>query len=147
MKSHGLFVSNRFPIFLFLSYRSIFFPLPYGNLHMAHHGWRPWITIFCWFWTDSFWLEKYFSDHLFQVNIWKIIYMLYCACVCAQSLQSCPTLCDLLDCNPPGSSVHGILQARILHWVAFPPSGDLPDPGIEPVSLISPSLVGRVLYH
>ena len=73
--------------------------------------------------------------------------MLYCACVCAQSLQSCPTLCDLLDCNPPGSSVHGILQARILHWVAFPPSGDLPDPGIEPVSLISPSLVGRVLYH
>ena len=73
--------------------------------------------------------------------------MSYCACVCAQSLQSRPTLCDLLDCNPPGSSVHGILQARILHWVAFPPSGDLPDPGIEPVSLISPSLVGRVLYH
>ena len=32
--------------------------------------------------------------------------------------QSCPTLCDLMDCNPPGSSVHGILQARILEWVA-----------------------------
>ena len=32
--------------------------------------------------------------------------------------QSCPTLCDPMDCSPPGSSVHGILQARILEWVA-----------------------------
>ena len=34
--------------------------------------------------------------------------------------QSCLTLCDLMDCSPPGSSVHGILQARILGWVAIP---------------------------
>ena len=34
--------------------------------------------------------------------------------------QSCPTLCDPMDCGPPGSSVHGILQARILEWVAIP---------------------------
>ena len=34
--------------------------------------------------------------------------------------QSCPTLCDLMDCNLLGSSVHGILQARILEWVAMP---------------------------
>ena len=33
--------------------------------------------------------------------------------------QSCPTLCDPMDCNPPGSSVHGILQARVLEWVAI----------------------------
>ena len=33
--------------------------------------------------------------------------------------QSCPTLCDPVDCNPPGSSVHGILQARILEWVTI----------------------------
>ena len=33
--------------------------------------------------------------------------------------QSCPTLCDPMDCNPPGSSVHGILQARILEWVTI----------------------------
>ena len=33
--------------------------------------------------------------------------------------QSCPTLCDPIDCSPPGSSVHGILQARILEWVAI----------------------------
>ena len=34
--------------------------------------------------------------------------------------QSCPTLCNPMDCSPAGSSVHGILQARILEWVAFP---------------------------
>ena len=41
-------------------------------------------------------------------------------CVCAKSLQSCPTFCDPLDCRPPGSSVLGILQARVLEWVAMP---------------------------
>ena len=40
-------------------------------------------------------------------------------CVCAKSLQLCPTLCNPMDCSPPGSSVHGILQARILEWVAI----------------------------
>ena len=43
-------------------------------------------------------------------------------CVCAKLLQSCPTLCDPMDCNPPGSSVRGILQARILECVAMPSS-------------------------
>ena len=41
-----------------------------------------------------------------------------CACVC-EVAQSCPTLWDPVDCSPPGSSVHGILQARILEWVAI----------------------------
>ena len=36
--------------------------------------------------------------------------------------QSCPTLCDSMNCSPPGSCVHGILQARILEWVAMPSS-------------------------
>ena len=39
-------------------------------------------------------------------------------CVCARA-QSCLTLCDPMDCSPPGSSVHGISQARILEWVAI----------------------------
>ena len=42
------------------------------------------------------------------------------ACKHAQLLQSCPTLCDPMDCSPPGSSVHGILQARIPEWVTIP---------------------------
>ena len=43
-------------------------------------------------------------------------------CVWAKSFQSCPTLCDPMDYSPPVSSVHGILQARILDWVAMPSS-------------------------
>ena len=43
-------------------------------------------------------------------------------CVQAKSLQLCLTLCDAMDCSLPGSSVHGILQARILEWVAMPSS-------------------------
>ena len=42
--------------------------------------------------------------------------------------------CDPMDCSLPGSSVHGISQARILKRVAISSPGDLPDPGIEPVS-------------
>ena len=51
--------------------------------------------------------------------------------------QLCLTLCDAKDCSLPGSSVHGILQARILEWIAISFSGDLPDPGIK---LMSPGL-------
>ena len=60
------------------------------------------------------------------------------------SLQSWPTLCDPLDHSPPVSSVHGILQARILEWVAMlcPPPWILPDLGIEPASSVAPALAG-----
>ena len=105
--------------------------------------------------------------------------------------QSCPTLSDPMDCSLPGSSVHGICQARVLEWgaiafsvfilsdfqiyfhaflsdslrpyglwppgspvyvilrtrilkwVAMPPPGDLPSPGIEPTSFMSPAFAGR----
>ena len=45
--------------------------------------------------------------------------------------QSCPALRDLMDCSPPGPSVHGILQARRLEWVPLSSPGDLPCPRIE----------------
>ena len=44
------------------------------------------------------------------------------------------TLCDPVDCSPPGSSVHGILQARTLEWLPISSSGDMSYPGIEPRS-------------
>ena len=44
------------------------------------------------------------------------------SCASAKLLHLCPTLCDPMDCSPPGSSVHGILQARISEWVAVPSS-------------------------
>ena len=56
--------------------------------------------------------------------------------------QSCLTLCNPVDCSLPGPSIHGILQARILEWVAISFSRDLPDPGIEPGS---PALQGDAL--
>ena len=65
-----------------------------------------------------------------------------CICVCAKSPQLCPTFCDPMDCSPPGSSVHRILQARILEWSPCPPTGDLSDPGIELTTLMSPALAG-----
>ena len=52
------------------------------------------------------------------------------------------TLFDPMDYSPPGSSVHGISQARILESLPFPSPGDLPDPGIKPASLVSPALAG-----
>jgi len=45
-----------------------------------------------------------------------------------------------MDCSPPGSSVHRIYQARILEWIAISFLGNLPDPGIEPIFLVSPAL-------
>ena len=48
--------------------------------------------------------------------------------------QSCATLCDPMDCTPPDSSVHGILQARYWSGQLLPSPGDLPNPGIEPGS-------------
>ena len=63
-----------------------------------------------------------------------------------KSLQLCPTLCDAMDCSLPGSSVHGILQAGILEWVAMPSSRESSQPRIEPISYVS--YIGRwVLYH
>ena len=55
------------------------------------------------------------------------------------SLQSCTTLCNPMDYSPLGSSVRGILQASVLEWVAMPSPGDLPNPGNEPVSIMSPA--------
>ena len=59
----------------------------------------------------------------------------------AKSLQSC----DTMDSSPPVSSVHGILQARILEWIAMALPGDLPKPGIKLACLMSPTLAGMFL--
>ena len=53
-------------------------------------------------------------EHL-NWNVWCV----KSTCLYAKSLQSCPTLCHPMDCSPPGSSLHGVFQARILEWVAM----------------------------
>ena len=71
-----------------------------------------------------------------------------CVCVCAYCVtQSCLTLCNRMDCSPPGSSVHRILQARILEWVAMPSSRGSSQPRYQTqVSCVS-CIGGWVLYH
>ena len=64
----------------------------------------------------SFW-TMFFSGYMLRSGIAGP-----CACMHAKLLQACLTLCDPMDCSPPGSSVHGIVQARILEWVTMPPS-------------------------
>ena len=64
------------------------------------------------------------------------------AMCCLKLLQSCPTLRNPMDHSPPGFSVHGILQAKMLEWVAMPSSRASSNPGIESMSLMYPALAG-----
>ena len=88
--------------------------------------------------------------YVLSVN-WLFWYLYLClysyACMPAKSLQSCPSLCDPTDCSPSGSSIHRILQARILEWVAMPSSKGSSWPR-DLTSISYVSCIGRrVLYH
>ena len=79
----------------------------------------------------------YVKVQLFWIHYW-----------CCSVEQLCPTLCDPKDCSLPGSSVHGISQARILEWVPFPSPGGLPNTGVKLASPPSISCTGmQILYH
>ena len=72
-----------------------------------------------------------------EFSCYKVINFLSVSCYMKVKVlfaQLCPTLCDHMDCSPPGSSVHGILQARILEWVAISFSRESSQPRIEPWS-------------
>ena len=56
-----------------------------------------------------------------QVQKKHLVLELIFVCLCSDALKR-PTLCNPMDCSPPGSSVHGIPQARILEWAAMPSS-------------------------
>ena len=70
-----------------------------------------------------------------------------CVHVCAKSRQSCPTLCSPLGCSLPGSCVHGILQTRILEWIAIPSSRGSSQPRDQTHISYIPSIGRWVLYH
>ena len=62
-----------------------------------------------------------YEKDVWVCNIWASYFYVNLTTECsAQPLQSCPTLCDPMDWSPPGSSVHGILQERLLEWAAIP---------------------------
>ena len=62
------------------------------------------------------------SNLLFILQMELVFISIYVVYIYTKKLQSCLTLCDPMDYSPPGSSVHGILQARTLEWVAMPSS-------------------------
>ena len=66
-----------------------------------------------------------------------------CVCLCSVG-QSCPTLCDPMDCSPPGSSAHRLSQARILKWVAISFSRDSSWPGDRTCDSCIPFIVGKL---
>ena len=67
------------------------------------------------------------------------------SCCCYLVAQSCLTLCDPMDSSPPGSSVYGVSQTRLVVWSGkpCPPPGNLPDPRIKPTS---PALASRFFF-
>ena len=84
----------------------------------------------------------------------KLELLFTAVCLCTKSLQLYLTLCDPKDCSPPGSSVHGISQVRVLEWIAVSFSRDLSDSGIKPTSPMAsavqadslpPKLPGKLL--
>ena len=73
---------------------------------------------------------------------WTVTFLDLQGCLfhpCAQMLSHVQLFFDLMDCNPPVSSVSGIFQARILEWGAISSPGSLPNPGIEHASLMTPA--------
>ena len=69
-------------------------------------------------WTRDWYMSPVLAGRFFTTKPpGKLTHVSVCVCVCVT--QSCLTLCDSMDCSPPGSSVHGILQARIPEWVAI----------------------------
>ena len=68
------------------------------------------------------------------------VHILKCMRACSIT-KLCSALCNPMDCSPPGFSVMGFSRQEYWSGLPFPPSGDIPDPGIEPASLASPALL------
>ena len=93
----------------------------------------------------SFLQFLFFFWDLFSLHSSQVCFPVHC--VCAKLFQSCPTLCNPMDCSLPDSSVHGILQVRILEWVDISYSRGSPQPrDLTCVSYVS-CLRRRILYH
>ena len=78
-------------------------------------------------------MKRNFTVEDFEYQDKKFVF--YCNYYCCLVIKSCLILCDPMDYSPPGSSVHGISQARILSGLPFPPPGDFSDPGSNPCLL------------
>ena len=102
-----------------------------------------------WYWSSQDVMGGICISHPFRTHTYTYTQhtqecmLKYIYTCCMHSHFSHVWLCGPVDGSPPGSSVHGIFQARILEWVAISSSRDLPNPGLEPVSLAYPVLADR----
>ena len=88
------------------------------------------------------------SSHRQQSPFWFHLPLL--SKLCARVLSHAPLFCDLMNCNLPRSCAHGIFREKYSSGLSFPPPGDLPDPGIESMSLVhgflTTELPGKLWY-
>ena len=93
------------------------------------------------FMEDRFSMDWWWGDGLGMIQAYYTYCTLYyyCVCVCSVS-RLCQTLCDPTNCSPPGSSSVGFSRQEYWGGLPLPPPGDLPNPGIEPLSPASPAL-------
>ena len=97
--------------------------------------------------------QNLFQKHALNSGAMQECYSFTVLCVCVLVTQSCPAVCDPMDCSPPGSSVHGDSPGKNTEvGCHFLLQGDLPDPGIEPGSLarqadaLPSELLGKPLH-
>ena len=95
------------------------------NRLVGGQGEKWWI----WLWVRLVWRIHRISNRQLNFTVWKKVKV--------KVAKLCPTLWNPMDCSPPGSSVHGILQARMLEWVVMPSSRRSSLSGINPKSLAS----------
>ena len=90
--------------------------------------------------------QWYYQDPCFWKGMLDVLHV--CACMCVHvRAQSCATLCNPMDCSPPGSSVHGIAQERILEWIAIS-SSSRSSQSRDQTHVSCVSCIGRhILYH
>ena len=77
----------------------------------------------------------------------EVTYLIWCSVAYAKSLQLCLTLCHAMDCSPPGFSVRGSLQVRLLEWVAISSSRGSSQPRDRTCISYVSCIGGQVLYH
>ena len=92
--------------------------------------------------------QEYFqhsTERIYWISS-SLLCVCVCVCMCVKSFQLCLPLCNHMDCSPPGSSAHGILQARILEWIAMSSSrGSFPPR--DPTHMFYVFCIGRQILH
>ena len=110
------------------AFKQIFFVFLWSQLKKnQHHCKTLYVLIPLSIYPSTICLVYHLPTYLSIIYLINTVYHLYLTGGIVYSLSCVKPFCDPMDCSPPGSSVHGISQARILEWIVFPSPGDLSD--------------------